>query len=94
MSQIADVKCVIFELAYQEALDMLYQMNCSNAQDLNSLVMYSYKKDGGCTDEQDDCCAYKILQKYDIASVDCNKVNACSTDITLAIAPPVEIYLL
>lgn len=78
MSQIADVKCVIFQLAYLEALDTLYQMECNSTEDLEALIVYDYRASNSCTDADEDCCIREVLRKYSYTTTDCGNTADCS----------------
>lgn len=83
MSQIADAKCVILELAYLEALDVLYAMECSATDDLEKLVLWSYRNDNGCTDTDEDCCIAETLKRYTYTAEDCTESYECNTQVTI-----------
>lgn len=83
MSQIADVKCVILNLAYLEALDILYGMECQSTSDLEKLVLYDYRDAGDCPDSDEDCCVADILRRYSYTAEDCESVADCTTNITI-----------
>lgn len=83
MSQIADVKCVILELAYLEALDTLYAMQCAETGDLEKLVLYDYRNSADCTDADENCCVADILHKYSYVAQDCTDTADCDSAITI-----------
>lgn len=83
MSQIADVNCVMLELAYLESLDVLYAMQCNSTDDLKKLVLWSWRNAGACTDTSEDCCISDVLRKYSYTAEDCINTADCNTQLTI-----------
>lgn len=83
MSQIADANCVMLELAYLEALDTLYAMQCSSTADLEKIVLWHYRNAGDCPDAAEDCCIADVLAKYDYSAEDCANSYDCVNQITI-----------
>jgi len=83
MSQIADANCVILELAYLEALDILYAMKCNSTEDLRKLVLWHYRDAGDCATIDEECCIANILHKYSYTAEDCSSTANCVSNITI-----------